>query len=406
MSLSIDGFWKAGFWSETFWADGFWFEGDSAPAGLTAKAFEGFRINPGRLMNPPRRVSVTPALVLPGNVGDYFSTPTTMGPEMITATNDRTFAGAGNWNIGVGVAVGSGAMNFVAVADGAGANLADTNTNPDIIPGQVYAAQYVISGYALGGVRPKIGITGTGITRAANITCQDIITAAGDTALYFEGQGAATSLSLDNISLKKPGVLDLYGSVSLYGHIASRDYTNGTQTIIAMSGAYSLIILADGLLRFGFRNAATNGFLNTFSTATLGSVGIIDGQSIYVFNSFEADDGGGNRVVKFYYSLDGIIWAQLGTTITTAGAIVQGVTGSLFAEVGSVNNGSAQVFSGRIYNAQIWRDLLTVDGSNHLVTSGATLVANPDASVVTPGSTSFVDSTGLTWTVNGNSRIG
>lgn len=52
------------------------------------------------------------------------------------------------------------------------------------------------------------------------------------------------------------------------------------------------------------------------------SVGIADGSRYWVRGVFTPDDGAGNRLFKAYKSTDGITWAQVGATVTTAGVVV------------------------------------------------------------------------------------
>ena len=61
--------------------------------------------------------------------------------------------------------------------------------------------------------------------------------------------------------------------------------------------------------------------------------------------------------------------------------------------IGSADGATSEGFAGRITRAQV-RNL--IDG---------TIVANPDFRNLAPGTTSFVDSAGLTWTVQGTARV-
>jgi lysophospholipase L1-like esterase len=46
---------------------------------------------------------------------------------------------------------------------------------------------------------------------------------------------------------------------------------------------------------------------------------VANGAKLWVRATLDVDDGAGNHVIKFYTSIDGATWTQLGTTITTAG---------------------------------------------------------------------------------------
>jgi hypothetical protein len=100
--------------------------------------------------------------------------------------------------------------------------------------------------------------------------------------------------------------------------------------------------------------------------------------------SFSAGTGTWN----YYTSEDGTAWTQLGAANLTASATGMGTTTSPLTIPGSVLG-----FNGRIYYAEI-RDGI-----------GGTIVANPDFAAQTPGTTSFNDSTGKTWTVTAPGEI-
>jgi hypothetical protein len=61
--------------------------------------------------------------------------------------------------------------------------------------------------------------------------------------------------------------------------------------------------------------------------------------------------------------------------------------------IGAHSGGASDVFTGRITRVQIRSSI------------GGTIVANPDFRALAPGTTNFVDSAGLTWTVNGTAAI-
>lgn len=108
--------------------------------------------------------------------------------------------------------------------------------------------------------------------------------------------------------------------------------------------------------------------------------------------TLDVNDGAGGRVISFYSAstIDGP-WTLLAAN-TVAG------TTSIFAgtaplAVGAYNAGATDPMTGRITRAQV-RD--GIDG---------TIVANPDFRFHAEGTPSFVDSTGKTWTVQGDANI-
>src|SRR5262245_25918452 len=98
--------------------------------------------------------------------------------------------------------------------------------------------------------------------------------------------------------------------------------------------------------------------------------------------------GGGNGTWNYYTSEDGSSWSQLGTADQTAAATAMGSTTSALTLPGSTLG-----FNGRVYQAEV-RDGI-----------GGTIVANPDFAAQAPGTTSFADSTGKTWTITSAGEI-
>lgn len=98
-----------------------------------------------------------------------------------------------------------------------------------------------------------------------------------------------------------------------------------------------------------------------------------------------------DNVVKYYTSNDGSTWTQLGDNGSISSASIFNSTAALM--VGSQNSGGGNVLEGLVYYAEVRNG---VDG---------TVAAKFDPSTVTKLGTrnpsSFVSSTGETWTMNG-----
>jgi hypothetical protein len=108
--------------------------------------------------------------------------------------------------------------------------------------------------------------------------------------------------------------------------------------------------------------------------------------------TLDVDNGASGRTITYYQAntLDGP-FTQFGQD-TTAG-VTSIFAGTAPLELGSRNGGTAELFTGRITRAEVR------DGIN------GTVVANPDFRNVAPGTTSFADSTGKTWTINGSAAV-
>lgn len=99
-----------------------------------------------------------------------------------------------------------------------------------------------------------------------------------------------------------------------------------------------------------------------------------------------------NRIISFYRAptMDDA-WTLMEQFVRAGNTSIFAGTAPLL--IGAINAGAAGNFFGRFTRAQVRNG---IDG---------TIVANPDIRALTPGQTSFVDSAGLTWTLNGGARI-
>lgn len=188
--------------------------------------------------------------------------------------------------------------------------------------------------------------------------------------------------------------LDVIGDIDLRAKIAPTNWS-ALQSVIAKftttgnQRSYELSIQASGVLRLSWSTSGVTALTADSTAATAFPANAIR----WIRATMDVDDASGNRVIKFYTSTDGVVWTQLGTTITTAG------TTSIFSstavlELGSITAGTAELFTGRIYYAEV-RD--GIDG---------TTVAkfNPTTHVV--GDATFVGGgTSETWTMLGTAEI-
>lgn len=128
---------------------------------------------------------------------------------------------------------------------------------------------------------------------------------------------------------------------------------------------------------------------NVLAGDVLASVGIGVGDDFAVRVNFNPNDGSGNRVTSFYYSLDnGDSWSQVGSTTTTASTTSLSPN-ALGLAVGHLTNASAtSATQGQFYWAEVRNG---IDG---------TLVASPD--FTTPFDARRRDAQGNTWTLNGS----
>ena len=102
----------------------------------------------------------------------------------------------------------------------------------------------------------------------------------------------------------------------------------------------------------------------------------LQGRDFYLRASFTPNNGS-NSVATYGYSLDGVTWTTLGTTITFSTTTF--FTSTSAVAVGSAVDGTFS-FNGNIYNASIYSDLLWT-----------TLVSAPNFTNNTSGAISFTD---------------
>lgn len=172
--------------------------------------------------------------------------------------------------------------------------------------------------------------------------------------LYLPGSGTNYCHCPDSVPLSFSGDLDLMVNVEL------ADYTPGaTHTLLAkFAGAgtrsYALNLNTNGTLQLILCTDGTNSFDGGLATA---ATGVTDGTQVWLRGTLDADDGAGNRVAKFYKSTDppdtprgSIQWTQIGTTVTTVGAVTLFDGNALFT-VGAHTNGTSGLVAGKVFRA-------------------------------------------------------
>ena len=217
----------------------------------------------------------------------------------------------------------------------------------------------------------------------------------------FPGTTGNYAFSLDS------SALDLTGDLDIRVKLAAADYTPASsQTLFSKwnstgnQGAYLLRILSTGALEIA---TTANGTTVLLGASTV-STGFTDGTIRWVRGNLDANDGAGNRVYRFYTSLDGVNWTQLGATVTTPGvAAIQNSTAD--AGIGSFNNGTSELFNGKIYYAELRRGPnITTAASGNRYDGDIVAVFDPGRATVTgPQLPITVSSqTGETWTLVGS----
>ena len=235
--------------------------------------------------------------------------------------------------------------------------------------------------------RNPTGIYYGQIGRNTPIRCS--ITGAGALAVFQETGniiGTCYVQTPDAASLDIVGDIDVRFDADFTSwRDTSNLVTKWTQT--GNQRSYALYVGSSGVLRWVW---STTGADTIFVSSTI-PLPSVQGR-VAVRATHDVNNGAGGNTVTFYYSssITGT-WTQIGDPVVSAGttSIFSSSSPAHILQGPDVFNGS--VIHGRVYAAQIYNGI------------AGTLVANPDFTAQTNGATSFVDSTGKTWTVNASS---
>jgi hypothetical protein len=210
------------------------------------------------------------------------------------------------------------------------------------------------------------------------------------------GALAVSGTALSRADTPDAASLDITGDIDIRAVIDFEDYSNGNQTLVAKylgssnQRSYALRIDTSGNLAMLYSLNGSTGLTAT-ATATVYSVGAQDGTPLTVRVTRVSATG----VITFYIGNEmdpsPATWTQIGSTVAgTSGALF---SGTALLEVGTLNSGASDMSTGQFLFAQVRSGI------------GGTIQANPNFTAQPPGTLSFVDSTGKTWTMRGDSEI-
>lgn len=193
----------------------------------------------------------------------------------------------------------------------------------------------------------------------------------------------------------------LTGDIDVRALITLEDWMSGAQMGIA--GKWTLT----GNQRSWLFAIGTSGNLQLY-TSTDGSASVLTSSNeavtlsdgpLLVRATLDTNDGAGGRTITFYTATatpTGIAtgpWTTLGTSQTIAGTITLFNATLAPLEIGSWNTGTNNNMVGITHQFQLRNGI------------NSTIVADPDFTVLTTDTPSFVDSVGRTWTNNGTTRV-
>lgn len=187
--------------------------------------------------------------------------------------------------------------------------------------------------------------------------------------------------------------LDITGDLDLRWEGEANWNQNGAQVLIGKwdpTGQKSYMLrLENGTLTF---HHSTDGLVGPTFFWTLPALS----KHAALRATLDIDNGAGSRAVNFYWAptIAGP-WTQFGSTVTASGTTptFAGTAPLRIAPADLTANPPRYPVTGRVYKAEVRSGI------------GGTVVAAPDFSAQTPGTTGFTDSAGLAWTLAGAAAI-
>jgi hypothetical protein len=225
----------------------------------------------------------------------------------------------------------------------------------------------------------------------------------GEVGLWLPGTS-----SNDSISTPDAAALDITGDIDvrldatlLNWYLADRTLGDGDTSILTeLIGKFNVtgnqrswILYAQyGYLKLSWSQDGTS--VNGYVASSTEQLTIPSSGRLAIRATLDVNNGAGGWTARFYTSdsLSGT-WTQLGVDVTG------GATTSIFNSTASLHIGNALAGAadtmpvGHVHAAEVRNGI------------GGSVVANPDFTVQTSGTTSFADSAGRTWTVGGSAEI-
>ncbi|MFE2353055.1 hypothetical protein [Streptomyces parvulus] len=204
-----------------------------------------------------------------------------------------------------------------------------------------------------------------------------------------------------SVFVSDTAVLDVAGDFDLRVDLALEDWS--ASQLLAMRTVPSanycwVLMIDDGFLVLQWYPGGNAG-TRTYRVATE-AIKAYHGQRLTVRATLDVDNGAGGHDVRFYTgrTVDDEEWHLVGAPITAAGT-TSVFTGSAYMEIGAAfsalalgpDGGYIANMRGRAYGLKLL--------------DNGTVKVNMTTATATPGGTSWVDKTGLTWTRGGSSAL-
>ncbi len=239
--------------------------------------------------------------------------------------------------------------------------------------------------------------------RGVGLSGYDLDTVVGTDANLItleSGVALLTGTIGDHLSTPDSAAASITGNIDIRWRVALADYTPAaleqmvSKLLVNTNRAYRVFLNTDGTLALQTSADGSAILTNTATAAT----GVTDGTVAWFKVTLDINDGAGNRVVEFFKSSenvldsdDVVIWTQIGTTVTTAGATTIN-DGSEDLVIGA-NPGASSPLTGKVYRAQIYD-----------VIGGSDAKVDFDPTKATVNTATFT-SGGVVWTANGDAFV-
>jgi hypothetical protein len=198
----------------------------------------------------------------------------------------------------------------------------------------------------------------------------------------------------DYISTPDSAATSITGDITLVVEAALTDWTPAAVNVlvskdgVTLNRSYSLTVQTNGTIRFNYSLLG----LTIISITSSVAPSFTDGKKYHVAVEREASTG----KVRFYTSLDGKTFTQLGTEQTgTAGNIYDGTAQVEFGNLSALS----YALVGKIYDSEAYAGLYVTSPSS------AVMKYDFDPADWVSGSTFTSKETGEVWTLNGNAVI-
>lgn len=241
-----------------------------------------------------------------------------------------------------------------------------------------------------GGIRAASGVAldPNGVCRQLyskefNLCYEELVTLLGGRTANFPGTNGSYWQAADNAAFEIAGDIDIRIQVDTYGGPSGSNRAMVSRWAASPNQVWEWRVSVGGATQWFWSTLGTD-TSPIITTAPFGT----GARRIF----FDVDDGGGNKVLTHYlgFTLDAMFQNEQDIVAGTT-SIFTGSTSPLRIGARADASGSS-AFIGRISRMQ-------------LRNSAGTLVADFDVRFTAPGTTTFVDSVGITWTAAGSASI-